>query len=93
MFSKTQQRPKNNSDFDDKEYFNRATVLPNADLEMSEQFVLLFFTPGVCQIQWQRNAFFEKKIISKAWGKIISLYMLTISMHVQNLFFYGLQQI
>jgi hypothetical protein len=47
-------------------------VLPNAVLKMSEQFVLLFFTHGVCKIQWQRNAFFEeKKIISKAWEKII----------------------
>jgi hypothetical protein len=35
---------------------------------MSEQFVLLFFTHGVCQIQWQWNAFLEK-IISKVWGK------------------------
>jgi hypothetical protein len=46
---------------DDKEYFNRATVLPRVVLEMSEQLVLLLFTPGVCQIQWQRNAVFERK--------------------------------
>jgi hypothetical protein len=44
-------------------------VLPNAVLEMSEQFGLLFFTHEVCQIQWQRNAFLKEKN-SKAWEKI-----------------------
>jgi hypothetical protein len=39
----------------------KKTVLPNAVLEMSEQFILLFFIHGVCQMQWQRNAFCEKK--------------------------------
>jgi hypothetical protein len=33
---------------------------------MSEQF----FTHGVCQIQWQRNAVCEEKKNSKAWEKI-----------------------
>jgi hypothetical protein len=50
IFSQTQQRRKITG-FDDKEYFNRATVHPNAVLEMYEQFGLLFFTHGVCKIQ------------------------------------------
>jgi hypothetical protein len=79
---------------DIKKDFNRASVLPNAVLEMSEQFVLLFCVPlgNFSLMEFARynggSRNFEMGGTPERWGSRKSKRKRNVSILVSNLEFY-----